>query len=227
MRMPGRCFLCAQKAGQVCCQCRVSPACYKVILVHFIHGKSRVPRWGGWSSKPDGAVKRSRVGSTPILFRQNFYESLLPISLMLPESFRDALPSDRCYDPKRDMWVKLGSDGNVEIGATALGLFLAGSVIAFTPKPKGAEVDRGRGLGTIETGKTVLAVHCPVSIRLVESNDAAEASPALLEQSPYEQGWMVRGAPGNWEIERADMVDAITYRDHCLAVVEDAEITLI
>ena len=40
-------------------------------MIEHAARKSLVPRWGGRSSKPDGAVMRSRVGSTPILFRQD------------------------------------------------------------------------------------------------------------------------------------------------------------
>ena len=138
--------------------------------------------------------------------------------------FRDTLPSELLYDTRRDMWVRPLADGRVEIGATAFGLFLAGEVIAFTPKPKGAEIDLGRGLGTIETGKTVLAVHCPLSLRLDESNEAAEEAPRWLEQAPYTAGWMIRGRPARWSEEQTQLVDAAAYRAHCLSVEPDAEI---
>lgn len=143
---------------------------------------------------------------------------------MTPDKFKDVLPRDRLYDPQRDMWVKLGPDGRVEIGATAFGLYLAGSVIAFTPKPVGAEIDRGRGLGTIETGKTVLAVHSPLSLRLDAVNESAEENPALLDDAPYEAGWMIRGTPRNWQDERPGLIDADAYRAHCLKLEPGAQI---
>lgn len=143
---------------------------------------------------------------------------------MTPRPFRDILPSDLLYDTRRDMWVRRLADGRVEIGATAFGLFLAGEVIAFTPKPKGAEIDLGRGLGTIETGKTVLAVHCPLSLYLDEYNEAAEESPQRLEQAPYQAGWMIRGRPRDWASEREALMDAASYRAHCLSIEPDAEI---
>ena len=74
--------------------------------------------------------------------------------------FRGAVPDGRLYDPDHDMWVRREGE-EVVIGASAFGIFLAGEIIAFTAKPKGAEVERGRGLGTVECAKTVLAVHAP------------------------------------------------------------------
>lgn len=140
------------------------------------------------------------------------------------QTFSDRLPGDLLYDPRRDMWVRPVADGRVEIGATAFGLFLAGEVIAFTPKPNGAEIECGRGLGTIETGKTVLAVHCPLTLRLDQSNEAAEEAPALLESDPYGAGWMIRGTPVNWAIEKMQLVGAASYRIHCLSIEPAAKI---
>jgi len=138
--------------------------------------------------------------------------------------FCDTLPADLLFDRQRDMWVRPGANGQVEIGATAFGLFLAGEVIAFTPKPKGAEIELGRGLATIETGKTVLAVHCPLSLRLDQTNEAAEESPVLLERDPYRSGWMIRGTPHHWATEKLQLVDAVSYRIHCLGIEPDAKI---
>ena len=141
--------------------------------------------------------------------------------------FCDKLPDDRLYDPQRNMWVKPINDGLLEIGATAYGLHLAGKVIAFTPKPVGAEIDLGRGLGTMETGKTVLAVHCPLSLRLTQANEAAEENPSLLEKSPYAEGWMIRGPARQWDAEHTQLVDARQYRKYCLASEPDAQIDCI
>ena len=44
------------------------------------------------------------------------------------------------------MWVQPQADDELLIGATAFGIFLAGEIIAFTSKPKGAEVARVKPL---------------------------------------------------------------------------------
>lgn len=141
---------------------------------------------------------------------------------MAREVFRGAIPDGLLYDTRYDMWVR--EDGEeLVIGATSLGIFHAGEIIAFTAKPRGAEVDNGRGLGTVECAKTVLAVHAPVSFVLTQANEAAEESPALVNRDPYGQGWMVRGRARNWDADRAALVDAAAYRDHVLALEPNAE----
>lgn len=136
--------------------------------------------------------------------------------------FRGSVPDGLLYDPDHDMWVRREGE-DVVIGASAFGIFLAGEIIAFTAKPKGAEVERGRGLGTVECAKTVLAVHAPLSFVLIEANEAAEESPAVLNRDPYVAGWMVRGRSTAWAAERAGLVDAVSYRAHIRRIEPEAE----
>ena len=136
--------------------------------------------------------------------------------------FRGAIPEGLLYDPAHDMWVRQ-EGAEIVIGATAFGIFLAGEIIAFTGKPQGAEVALGRGLGTVECAKTVLAVHAPVSVVLLEANEAAEERPAVINRDPYGAGWMVRGRPTAWDAERASLVDAASYRVHVGRIEPEAE----
>lgn len=140
------------------------------------------------------------------------------------EAFRGAIPADRRYDTRHDMWVRRDGDA-VVIGATAFGIHLAGKVIAFTAKPRGAEVARGRGLGTIESAKTVIAVHAPLSFVLEEGNEAAEERPQVINDDPYGAGWMARGRALAWETESAGLVDATAYAAHVRAMDPGAEVT--
>ena len=142
---------------------------------------------------------------------------------MATDPFHGRVPADRLYDTRHDMWVRREGE-EVVIGATGFGLHLAGEVIAFTAKPKGAEVAAGRGLGTVESAKTVLAVHSPVAFRLDTPNEEAEERPALVNRDPYGAGWMARGAPLDWDADAARLVDAAAYIAHIRAIEPTAEI---
>lgn len=156
---------------------------------------------------------RSLVGSTPSLFR-HFYLTAMR------EIFLGTIPDGLHYDTVHDMWVREAGD-EVVIGATAFGIHLAGEIIAFTAKPRGAEVARGRGLGTIECAKTVLAVHAPVGFVVAAGNEALEEQPALLNRDPY-AAWMARGRPLDWVADSARLVDAAAYAEHVRAMEPDA-----
>lgn len=136
---------------------------------------------------------------------------------MATEIFRGRVPEELLYDTRYDMWVRREGD-DVVIGATSFGVHLAGEVVAFTAKPRGARVAAGRGLGTVECNKTVLAAHAPVSFRLDRANEAAEARPALINDDPYGEGWMARGIPLDWQADAARLVDAAAYVTHIRAI---------
>lgn len=139
---------------------------------------------------------------------------------MAHQAFVGAVPEGFLYDPRYDMWVQKDGD-TVLIGITSFGVFLAGEIIAFTGKPKGAEVDYGRGLGTVESAKTVLAVHAPLAFSLVEVNEALEEQPGPINHQPY-AAWLVRGTPLHWLEDSARLVDAAAYRAHVLSVEPEA-----
>lgn len=136
------------------------------------------------------------------------------------EIFHGTVPDDLLYNAAHDMWVRREGD-EVLIGATSFGIHMAGEIIAFTAKPRGAEITRGRGLGTIECAKTVLAVHAPVSFVLTEGNDALEEHPTRLNRDPY-AAWMARGAPTDWLMDEALLIDATAYRAHILRIEPEA-----
>jgi glycine cleavage system H protein len=74
----------------------------------------------------------------------------------------------------------------------------------------------------VESSKTVIAVHAPVSLALDRANEAAEKRPQLLNDDPYGAGWLVRGRPLAWETEVGELVDAAAYRSHVLAMEPEA-----
>lgn len=136
--------------------------------------------------------------------------------------FTGSIPDDRLYYPEHDMWVQEVDNDQVLIGATSFGIFLAGEIIAFTSKPNGAQVDLGRGMGTVECRKTVLAVHAPISFTLLEGNEKAEERPGLINTDPYAAGWMARVNPTRWAGEKSQLLDAAAYRQHVLNIEPEA-----
>jgi len=113
------------------------------------------------------------------------------------------------YAPEQDMWVRLEDDGTATIGATHL-VTHHGQFMLFSPRPVGATIARDRSLGVMETAKTAVAVHAPLSCEIVEVNPAVLRDVAVIEREPYGAGWMFRVRPTLVE-ERAGLLDADAY----------------
>jgi glycine cleavage system H protein len=126
------------------------------------------------------------------------------------EALLDHLDRSVLYAPEQDMWVRLEDDGRATIGATHV-VVAHGQFMLFTPRPVGTVVDRDRSLGVMETAKTAVAIHAPLSCEIVEANAAVIADVTLIERDPYGEGWMFRVRPTALASERATLLDAQAY----------------
>lgn len=120
------------------------------------------------------------------------------------------LPADLLYAPEQDMWVRLEADGTVRVGATHL-VAAHGQFMLFTPRPVDTVIERDRSLGVMETAKTAVAIHAPISGRIVEFNPAVVDDIALVERDPYGEGWLFRLAPSALDAERTALQDGASY----------------
>jgi glycine cleavage system H protein len=99
-------------------------------------------------------------------------------------------PDDLYYD-KNHTWARV--DGNtVTQGYTEFAQKLA-KEIQFVEVPKaGRGVTQGQAVMSIESGKWVGRVLAMVSGKLVSANEELEFSPTLINESPYDQGWLIK-----------------------------------
>ena len=117
------------------------------------------------------------------------------------------IPADRAYDRDSHMWAQVDSaNGNVTVGIDTLGLASLGDLAYVTLKDVGTKIERGQSMGTLEAAKMTGDLIAPVSGVIVARNDETVNNPALVNQSPYEDGWMVVIKPSDWENESTQLV---------------------
>jgi glycine cleavage system H protein len=116
------------------------------------------------------------------------------------------IPEDLYYAVADNVWAKVLEDGTVRIGMTDVAQTMAGAIIHCRPQKPGKEVKKGRSLATVESGKWVGPVKSPLTGKIVEANGHVEAQPAILNKSPYKEGWIVRLEATNLQAELAEMV---------------------
>ena len=116
------------------------------------------------------------------------------------------IPEDSYYWVEKHAWARPEADGTVTIGITDVAQHLARGILTATPKDVGRAVQKGKGAGTLESGKWVGPVTSPITGEIVEVNEAVKAKPALLNEDPYGAGWFVRVKPADWAGESAVLV---------------------
>lgn len=122
------------------------------------------------------------------------------------------LPNDLLYAPEQDIWLRFEQDGTATIGATHL-VSEHGQFMFFSPRPAGTTVTVDRSLGVMETAKSAIAIHAPLSCTVIAANAAVENDASLVVREPYGGGWLFRIRPTALETERAALLDAARYRD--------------
>src|SRR3990170_1980923 len=109
------------------------------------------------------------------------------------------------YYSSDHLWVKK-EDGNVRVGVTDMAQQAAGSILFVRLMPKGRQVESGKPLGTMETGKWVGPLKCPLSGTIVETNETLKTQPKLLNEAPYGKGWLALLQPSKLDDELKNLM---------------------
>jgi glycine cleavage system H protein len=116
------------------------------------------------------------------------------------------LPDDLLYDVENQIWFKEIGDGTVRLGMTAVATAMAGRLVAFTPKGVGKDVKAGKSCATVESGKWVGPAKTAAGGAVVAVNEAVVATPSLVNDDPYGNGWLVVLKPEEWDGVKAALV---------------------
>lgn len=119
-------------------------------------------------------------------------------------------PNDLKYSKDHE-WVRVEGD-QVVVGITDYAQGELGDVVFVEMPEIGKKLEQGEAFGTIEAVKAVSDLYCPVSGEVVEINDKLENDPALVNQSPYEDGWMVKVTASDMS-ELDELMDAAAYKE--------------
>ena len=102
-------------------------------------------------------------------------------------------PADVRYTAEHE-WARL-EDGVVTVGITGYATDQLGDVVFVELPAVGRRVEAGKGFGVVEAVKTVSDLYAPVAGEVTAVNAALADNPALVNQSPYGEGWMIRIKP--------------------------------
>jgi glycine cleavage system H protein len=100
------------------------------------------------------------------------------------------VPKELRYTKEHE-WVRV-EGGEAVVGVTDYAQGELGDVIFVELLAPGTKVAQSKGFGTIDAVKTVSDLFAPVGGEIVGVNGELKDNPALVNQSPYAKGWMVR-----------------------------------
>ncbi len=116
---------------------------------------------------------------------------------------------DYVYSPY-DTWAGIDGD-TATVGVTDLLQRKLGD-IAFVECPAaGTLLEQEDQLGVLESTKATVDLTCPVTGEVVEVNTELDMRPELVNESPYEEGWILKIRVSDIEEDRTSLLSAEAY----------------
>lgn len=123
-------------------------------------------------------------------------------------------PEDVRYTREHE-WAR-DESGIVTVGITSYATDQLGDVV-FVELPKiGRRLEAGKPFGVVEAVKTVSDLYAPIEGEVVEVNEALTDNPALVNQEPFGDGWMIRIRP----VRNDDVKQLLDHREYAQHVEE-------
>lgn len=120
-----------------------------------------------------------------------------------------ALPTDYLYSEDHE-WVnttEINEGDVVRVGITHIAADALGEIVFVDLPEVGEEIEAGEAHGEVESTKSVSDIYAPVSGEIVARNEALEDNAGLINEDPYQEGWL-------YEVrvtESGDLLDAAAY----------------
>jgi glycine cleavage system H protein len=106
-------------------------------------------------------------------------------------------------------WLKIEGE-NALIGITDHAQHELGDIVFIEVETEGETLGKHETFGTIEAVKTVSDMYMPVGGEVLEFNDTLTTNPEIINQDPYEKGWVIKIRMTDAG-ETSDLLDAAQY----------------
>jgi len=121
------------------------------------------------------------------------------------------IPDDLRYTASHE-WVKLNDDGTVSVGITEHAQELLGDIVFVETPEIETEFAAEEACCVVESVKAASDIYMPISGEVVDANADLTDTPEMINNSPYDDGWIFKIKPSN-EDELEGLMDAQSYED--------------
>lgn len=108
-------------------------------------------------------------------------------------------------------WARLEGE-NVRIGINDYAQDQLGDIVFVELPQVGDTFEKGDEFGTVESVKAVSELYMPMAGEIVAVNEELEDAPEMVNQEPYEGGWMILVKPSDKD-EWDDLMTKNEYLD--------------
>ncbi len=117
-------------------------------------------------------------------------------------------PSDRRYSETHE-WVKI-ENGVAIVGISDYAQESLGDITFIELPEVDHEVEQDEECGVIESVKAASDLNAPIAGKIIEVNETLDATPELVNEDPYDEGWIFKLTDFDEE-EVEGLMDAAEY----------------
>lgn len=126
----------------------------------------------------------------------------LDYEIYLKDKFQFRIPKNEGFwFNENDVWAYV--QGNrARIGVTDYVQQSLSDILYFTAPDVGEEIEQFDAVGDVESGKAVFEIVSPVSGKIVAINEQLDKAPEIINENPYEVGWIAEIALSDFEEDK-------------------------
>ena len=110
-------------------------------------------------------------------------------------------------------WIDVEGD-TATVGITDFAQGQLGDIVFVELPDVGSVIDKGKDAAVVESVKAASDVYAPISGEIMETNEALEDDPALVNTSPEEDGWFFKMTIGD-KSQFDGLMDLAAYKSFC------------
>jgi len=110
----------------------------------------------------------------------------------------------------------LEEDSNYIIGLTDYAVAQLGAIVFVELPEIGSFFEKGEVFATVESIKSATEVYMPINGKVVEINEKLIEMPELLNDEPFESGWLIRVESDTAGIDSSDLFEYEDYKEEVL-----------
>ncbi len=128
----------------------------------------------------------------------------------------EEIPEELLFNKSHE-WVRKEGD-LITIGISHYAENLLGDIV-FVELPEEVDIiNKGEPFGVVESVKAASDLYAPVSGEVVAINSEIEDSPALVNQSPYGDGWLLQLT----DVDENELSDLLNAQEYAQFIAGDA-----
>lgn len=138
------------------------------------------------------------------------FDSTVEYTSVTHDKFIFRIPAEGFHFNENDCWVRV-KGSRARIGVSDYVQQNLTDITYFDPPAVGREIEQFDDAGTVESIKSTMDVISPVSGRIIAVNTTLVDKPEIINEDPYEKGWIAELELSDFESDGELLIDAAAY----------------